>query len=57
MPALIPVITPDVEPTVATVVLELVQVPVGELESVTVPPTHTCVVPDIDAGKGCTVTT
>jgi len=50
------VIIPDDEPTVATEVLELVQVPVGALDSVTELPTQTCDVPDITDGSGCTVT-
>lgn len=36
-----PVMTPDVDPIVATEVLELAHVPVGELASVIVLPTHT----------------
>jgi hypothetical protein len=60
-PGVTPITTPDEEPTVAIVVLLLVQTPpVGELVSANVPPTHTLVagvpvVPVITVGSGFTV--
>ena len=53
-----PVTIPVVEPTVATVVLSLVQMPpeVASLSKV-VRPTHAAGVPVIGAGTGLTVTT
>lgn len=54
VPAISPLITP-VEPTVATVVLLLLHVPLPPV-SIVVLPVHTAIVPPIGAGRGFTVT-
>lgn len=57
MPAATPVTTPLLVPTVASVTLLLVQVPVPvAFVNVVVNPTHTLAVPLMDAGNGLTVT-
>ena len=56
VPALIPVMMPEVAPIVAIAVLLLVHVPpAAVLVSVVVEPIHTSAVPAIEAGKGFTV--
>ena len=58
MPAAIPFTIPEVEPTVAVLVLPLLQVPEGVIsDNVVVVPRHTGAVPPlIDAGAAVTVT-
>ncbi len=57
IPAATPVTIPLPEPTVANVVLLLLQVPPPASLKVTVAPAHTTPVPVIPAGRGFTVTT
>ena len=57
VPAVTPVVTPDVLPIVATAVLLLLQVPPPLLVRVVVNPTHMVVVPLIDPGLGFTLNT
>ena len=58
VPELTPVTTPVVDPTVATDVLLLDQVPVPDASTNVVEvPAQSAVVPDIDAGNALTVTT
>lgn len=57
VPALLPVTTPELEPTVATPVLPLVHVPPDGVElNVVVEPVHTVAVPVIEVGAVFTVT-
>ena len=57
VPALTPLTTPVDDTTVATAVLELLQVPLPSSLSVVVAPRQTVNVPIIPDGKGFTVTT
>jgi hypothetical protein len=58
VPVVTPLTMPDDEPTVATVVLLLIQVPPAVASvTVIVEPAHTLVGPLIAAGAGLTVTT